>query len=161
MEMRLYIARHAHAEPSADDEIRPLSAKGRKQMERLRKGFAQSAFLRPEVVWHSGLVRAEETARELIEGLDLKVPLIQKGGLTPYDNPHLIVESINQSRQSTLIVGHNPNLSELARLLIDPQLGQDPIAFLKGSILCLSRFVAGSQHTPWQIEWHISHHFFK
>jgi len=161
MEIRLYIARHAHAEAAMDDDIRPLSPKGHKQVSRLCEGFSRSGLLQPESIWHSGLVRAEETARGLAEGLNLKAPLVQKKGLTPCDNPASILSLIDSLQHSTMIVGHNPNLSYLASLLIDPELNREPIVFLKGSVLCLSRLVIGSQSTPWQLEWHISHHFFK
>ena len=161
MEIRLYIARHAHADPGFVDETRPLSDKGKKQVRRLCDGFSRSGLLRPESIWHSGLVRAEETARGLANGLKLEIPLIQKRGLSPFDDPASILALIDSLHRSTLIVGHDPNLSFLAKLLIDPNLEREPLVFLKGSVLCLSRLVVGSQHTPWQIEWHISHRFFK
>lgn len=161
MEIRLYIARHAHAEPALTDETRPLSSKGKKQVRRLCDGFSRSGLLQPESIWHSGLTRAEETARGLAEGLELEAPLIQKKGLCPFDDPVSILALIDALHCSTLIVGHDPNLSYLAKLLIDPKLSCEPLVFLKGSVLCLSRLVIGSQRTPWTIEWHISHHFFK
>ena len=161
MEIRLYLARHAHADPAFTDETRPLSSKGKKQVRRLCDGFSRSGLLQPESIWHSGLTRAEETAQGLASGLKLEVPLIQKSGLSPFDDPASILGLIDSFRCSILIVGHEPNLSYLARLLVDPNLGREPIVFPKASVLCFSRLVVGSQHTPWQIEWHISHRFFK
>lgn len=161
MEIRLYIARHAHASEADSDYIRPLSEKGHRQMDRLCKGLAGKSAIEPTAIWHSGLTRADETAQRLKEGLQLEPVLKEKKGLAPFDDPELIAKQLDQTMESVLLAGHEPNLSRLAALLLSENEAFERVLFPKASILCLSRLKVGTQSTPWQIEWHINHRLFK
>ena len=162
MQQRLYLARHAHAlDDAPSDDARPLSPKGHKQMKRLAQGLRGSSRLAPDLIWHSGLLRAEETAAALKSGLALDAPLLRKPGLAPNDDPHESHAALDALDQSCLVIGHDPHLSSLASLLLTGASGFERVVFAKASILCLSRMKAGQQSTPWQIEWHVSHHFFR
>ncbi len=162
MQRYLYIARHAHAlDDAASDAERALSPKGYKQMARLAKGLDAKELFHPETVWHSGLLRARQTAETLLEGLQIHIPLAQKDGLAPYDEPADIADELNALDKDCLVVGHQPNLSLLASLLLLGGGAFQGIVFAKASVLCLSRIKVGAQATPWQIEWHLSHKFFK
>lgn len=162
MQISLYLARHAHAEDdAASDEVRPLSAKGHRQMERLVNGLAGKDLLLPEVVWQSGLLRAQQTALALQEGLFPRLPMIKKRGLAPFDDPAAVRSQIEHLAQCCLVVGHEPNLSRLTSLLLAGDASFERVIFPKASILCLSRLKTSGSATPWQIEWHISHQFFK
>lgn len=163
MEIKLYLARHAHASDHASDELRPLSEKGRKQARRLAKGLLHSGQATPAANWHSHLRRAVETAEILGSLLAPETPLREKRGFAPYDSPAATLALVDALRESTMIVGHEPQLSGLAGLLLATADGKpfDRIALPKASILCLSRMVAGDQATRWQIEWHVHHKLFK
>lgn len=161
MEQSLFIARHAHASEAAIDSGRPLSAKGEKQIDRICKALRSKGLISPELIWHSHYRRAVETAKLLQSGLGLSVPLKTVQGLTTFDDPMAIVPLINQSRENLMIVGHEPNLSGLANILVTGTQTLDCIAFPKASILCLSRLNIGAEATSWKIEWHISHKIFK
>lgn len=163
MQQYLYLARHAHAVDDApSDEVRPLSPKGRKQLARLIKGLKNRNLIVPELIWHSGLDRAVETARILKDGLYLSPALTTMPALAPFGDPANIVESIEEIRQgSCLIVGHEPHLSRLTSLLLSGDTAFERVVFQKASVLCLSRLKSGDQTTPWQIEWHLSHLLFK
>ena len=62
--MRVFLVRHAEAKPGEPDELRPLTATGRKQARELGKRLA-AEVVRPTVVLASPLLRARETAEEI------------------------------------------------------------------------------------------------
>lgn len=161
MEQSLYLVRHAHASDFRPDDERPVSPKGKKQMERLSNALGEKGLVTPSIIWHSPYRRAVETATLLHEGLGLTVPFETIAGLTPFDNPTTVAELIDESDEDIMVVGHEPNLSTLASILLSGTQTFECIVFPKASILRLTRLKVGNQTTPWQINWHISHKFFK
>ncbi len=114
--MELYLLRHAHAGDPAnwdgDDADRPLSAKGRGQAERLARFLAGIDF-EPDEILSSPKVRAEQTARIVAEILGRKVALADRLG-TGFDLDALraLVDETG-SPERLLLVGHDPDFSEL------------------------------------------------
>ncbi len=161
MEQSLYLVRHAHASEFRPDDERPLSPKGKKQIERISKALRGKRLIEPSVFWHSPYLRAIETATLLHEGLGLSTPFKTVAGLTPFDNPTRVAELIDPSSEDTMIVGHEPNLSTLASILLSGTQSFECVLFPKASILNLTRLKVRGQSTPWQINWHISHKLFK
>src|SRR5476649_1656074 len=72
-EMQLYLIRHAHALDAPDDFSRPLSSRGRAQVESLARHCRAHDLLHPAEVWHSPLLRARQTAQGLAAALGWKV----------------------------------------------------------------------------------------
>lgn len=68
--MHLYLIRHAHAEDGKDDDARPLSAKGVKQIRRIGKALRAAGAFAAKEVWHSPLVRSRDTAVLLRDRLE-------------------------------------------------------------------------------------------
>ncbi len=161
MEQSLYLVRHAHASEFRPDDERPLSPKGKKQIERISKALRGKGLIEPSVFWHSPYLRAIETATLLHEGLGLSTPFKTVAGLTPFDNPTSAAELIDPSSEDTMVVGHEPNLSTLAAILLSGTQSFECVLFPKASILNLTRLKVRGQSTPWQINWHISHKLFK
>ena len=161
MEQTLYLVRHAHAAAFQPDSERPLSAKGKKQIERISSALREKGLVEPSAIWHSPYLRAIETATLLHEGLGLSVGLETVDGINPFDDPSKIAERIHPSNEDIMVVGHEPNLSSLASLLLSGSQSFQCIVFPKTSILSLARLKVGDQSTPWQIAWHISHKHFK
>jgi phosphohistidine phosphatase len=133
-EIQLYLLRHAHAgDPfkwSGPDELRPLSDKGRMQAERLGSFLAAAGF-EPDVIVSSPKARALETARLVAAPLGRAVRVDDALGqfldlealealLTTADSP-----------ARPLLVGHDPDFSELAALLIG--VGELPVR--KGALV--------------------------
>lgn len=161
MQQTLLLVRHANALDNAPtDALRPLSPKGRKQMSRLAKGLRGKNLVNPQRIWHSGLARAYETALALKEGLDLSAQLIEKDGLSPFDDPAIIAARLKTIGDDVMVVGHQPHLSGLASLLLTDSDDFHNVVFRKASILCLHRLNTGNQTTRWQIEWHLCHKHF-
>jgi phosphohistidine phosphatase len=149
--MELYLIRHAHALDGEDDARRPLSPRGRKQVKALTKFLASSGALQPAEIWHSGLDRARETAELLVEGLELSAKLVEKKGLTPEDDPALLIARLKTVREPLAIVGHEPFLSALATLLVGGGAGVPIFVVRKSTIIALE-----GSGSLWQVRWQLA-----
>lgn len=147
----LYLVRHAHALDAEDDAVRPLSDRGRKQVRALARFLDESDAFQPEDIWHSGLVRARETAQLLAGQLKLAAPLHEMPDLRPEDDPTATVRRLKLVRRPLAIVGHEPHLSALASLLVAG--ATEPPAFVFKKCCALALEPAG---THWMVRWHIS-----
>jgi len=111
----LYLLRHAHAgDPErwhGDDDLRPLSDKGRRQSERLGAVLAGWKEA-PDLFLTSPRVRAAETAELVAAGLDARVVTDDRlAGPLDATVAAAIVEAHDAERPC--LVGHDPDLSYL------------------------------------------------
>jgi phosphohistidine phosphatase len=142
--VELYLVRHAHAGDPArwtgPDERRPLSAKGRLQAERLGRHLA-AIRLDLEVIVSSPKVRARETADLVASALGLGVRIDERvgGGLTIRSLEDVLADAGDPAR--AMVVGHDPDFSELAADLA----GAPSIPMRKGA---LARFDAARPLRP-------------
>ncbi|MGQ0526293.1 MAG: SixA phosphatase family protein [Betaproteobacteria bacterium] len=111
--MDLILWRHADAESGIPDEGRRLTAKGRKQAERMAAWLAQRL---PEnyVVLSSPARRAQETARALTKDFETRVEV---GTLA---TPQAILEAAGWLRceETVIVVGHQPTLGQAAAVAL-------------------------------------------
>jgi len=120
-EVQLHLLRHAHAgDPmkwGGPDDVRPLSEKGRLQAERLGLLLAEAEF-DPDAIASSPKLRALDTARLVATPLGLPVRVVDAlgGPLDVGALEALLVSLGNPSRP--LLVGHDPDFSELAAELV-------------------------------------------
>jgi len=139
--MKLYLVRHAIAEDvreSEDDSLRPLTEKGREKMRRIAQALEELG-VQPDLIVSSPYVRASQTASILAKGLKYKEELAYSDFLVPMAEPDDMIGEINEkfSVDELMLVGHEPNLSSLAGVLLagSPDLS---INFKKGGVCCLS-----------------------
>jgi phosphohistidine phosphatase len=131
--VELCVLRHAHAGDSTTweeaDELRPLSEKGRRQAERLGRLLAAAGFV-PDAVLTSPLARARQTAEIVADLLGVGVRLEPRLG-EMVDLPVLeeILDDAGSPRRP-LIVGHDPDFSELVSELVGA-----PIPMRKGTLV--------------------------
>jgi phosphohistidine phosphatase len=159
--MPLYLARHADAVSEQENQLRPLSDRGRAQVRALAAFLRGNGQFTPAYVWHSPLPRARETAELLLIGLASETALVETPGLLPEDDPQEIATRLNTiaSAINVAIVGHEPHLSALATLLIRGKPAAGIFDFKKGAMLALER--AGNAHKKtgqplWRARWHIT-----
>ncbi len=133
--MDLFLIRHASAVPRApelDDEARPLTARGRKRWARAVRGLGRLG-VRFERVYHSPLVRAVETAEELLPLCDGESVVSVRLAKPP---TAALLEELSGDRVA--VVGHEPWLSELlALLMLDAQEPGARFVMKKGGIAWL------------------------
>ena len=119
-EVQLHLLRHAHAgDPmkwNGPDDVRPLSEKGRLQAERLGLLLADASF-EPDAIAASPKLRALDTARLVATPLGLPVRVVDAlGGPLDVESVEALLDALgNPSRP--LLVGHDPDFSELAAAL--------------------------------------------
>ena len=135
--MLLHFLRHADAgDPEAwtgPDAARPLSDKGRKQAKRLGDhlaaiGFDADAFIT------SPKIRAAQTAEIAAESLGAKVSIDERlaGGLEVDVLDAVLRDAGDPGR--VVIVGHDPDFSELLSELVGTQLEMKKGAFARVEI---------------------------
>ena len=82
--MKLYLMQHGEALSPGEDSRRPLSARGRKETEKMAS-FLQSIGLELHSIWHSQKLRAVETAQILASYLD-KEEVRERKDMNPLDS---------------------------------------------------------------------------
>jgi len=148
--MKLYLAQHGEAEASEVDPKRPLSEQGREDVQAMAALLAASG-VRVERVWHSGKLRAQQTA-QLLAGKLLTAGKVEPiDGIRPNDPVEAFVTDADVWEQDTLIVGHLPFMSRLVALLTlgDPQ--RELVDYRPGSVVCLERRAADAWVLAWMI----------
>jgi len=141
--MKLYLVRHGDASAAASDAARPLSQKGKEQIRKIA-GFLQKSGVKTKVIWHSGLLRAQQTAEIIAEFLCSHIEL--KKSLRPDDPVVPICEEIAKCHEDVLIAGHMPHLSSLAA-----ELSSSAVDFKKGAVVCLEKDFDGRWHIQWLV----------
>src|SRR5262245_16789387 len=74
--------------------------------------------VKPAAIWHSGKLRARQTADAFLRACN---PLAEFGairGLQPTDPPGWIRDLVNQEVRDVMLVGHMPQLPRLLTLLV-------------------------------------------
>ena len=152
-----YIMRHGIAVTRgsagfSDDTKRPLTPEGKKKMQEITRGLAQMGF---DVDWivTSPLVRAAETAEIVAESLDGNVPVDFCDALRPGGSPEALIQFLakHANRKRVLVVGHEPDLSELAARLMGAGRHAN-LAFKKGGC-CLITFDEFPPKSSGQLVW--------
>jgi phosphohistidine phosphatase len=114
--LRLYLVHHGDAVEPDVDPRRPLSDDGRLAVERLASEAARRG-VRPEVVWHSGKLRARQTAEIFWRACNALAPCSATRDLQPSDPPSFIRDRLRHEPHDILIAGHFPHLPALLALL--------------------------------------------
>ncbi|MSU50512.1 MAG: phosphohistidine phosphatase SixA [Opitutus sp.] len=147
----LYLIRHAHAVDAEEDAARPLSGRGKKQVRALAGFLSKSGAFQPEEIWHSPLVRSRETAEFLARRLKLSAPLRLVAGLEPEADPREVARRIKATPHALAIVGHEPQLSALASLLVMGKMDTAGFVMKKCAVLALEGAAA-----HWWVRWQVS-----
>lgn len=146
--MKLYLVQHGEALGKDVDPERPLSDQGARDVAALA-AFLKGAGIRVERVWHSGKLRAEQTAQTLATAV-LPGGVPEKiSGINPKDPVEEFVTDADVWQQDTLVAGHLPFMARLVSLLVagDPERGL--VRYAPGSVVCLERDAADA----WSLQW--------
>ncbi len=124
--MNLYLAHHGHAVGAEIDPRRPLSEVGRAGVDRVAaQALARGA--RPDAVWHSGKLRARQTAEAFLRVCNALAEFSATRDLQPDDPPGWFRDRLRFESRDILIAGHFPHLPRLLSLLLatPPDLASD------------------------------------
>lgn len=119
--VRVHLLRHAHAGDAfdwiGDDDLRPLTKKGRRQSERLG-AFLRDNGVRPDVIVSSPKVRAHQTAEIVAEALGMTVKTDPRLG-DSFGKRDLWSVLDETGAREVMLVGHDPDFSSLLSYLVD------------------------------------------
>jgi phosphohistidine phosphatase len=147
--MRLYLIRHGEAEDAATDPIRPLSRQGREDVTRVAGFLSLFERPRPQLIAHSGKLRAAETAAMVGEAWQVR-DVREMPDLAPGDDPAVWAEGLAALDADMALVGHLPHLGRLAGLLVCGDAGLEPLRLPAAAVVCLERD-AGAWTLLWQL----------
>jgi len=144
--MRLFLVHHAEAAAHEEDSRRPLSVRGDAQAERgAHEAAARGA--KPAVVWHSGKLRARQTAQAFWRVCNALAEFSATSDLQPGDSPSRMRERLRGETRDVLIAGHFPHLPRLLSLLLNV-----PASFPQHGVVALESSDAGE---TWQEVWRL------
>ena len=146
--MRLYLVHHGDAVGPDIDPRRPLSPSGQAAVERLADEAARRGA-RPEVVWHSGKLRAKQTAEAFWRASNALAAFSATRDLQPDDPPGWMRDRLRGESRDILIAGHFPHLPGLLSLLLDE--GSHPSFPLHGVVALSTR----DEGVTWVEEWRL------
>jgi len=112
----LYLVHHGEAVAPDVDPRRPLSLAGRMSVDNLAKKAALRG-VRPDVVWHSGKLRARQTAEAFWRECNALAVFSATRDLQPDDPPSWMRDRLAGESRDVLIAGHFPHLPKLLALL--------------------------------------------
>ena len=120
--MKIYILRHAEAEPRAPggaEGARQLTSEGKRELRNVLR-LAHDAEVEPEVILASPWTRAQETALAASEALGTQ-KVIETKSLLPDVLANQIWGEIRSLRplKELMVVGHEPHLSRFAAFLLE------------------------------------------
>lgn len=134
--MKVYLVQHGDSVEADVDPDRPLSKKGREDIEKLGKFLAKSNLTLYHII-HSGKLRAEQTAEILAKALKFENGIESRLGLGPLDNVREIMEELNYYSNDILIAGHLPFMSKLVSMLVVGDENKLVVSFEPGTLVCL------------------------
>ncbi len=149
--MHLYLVHHGDAVGPEIDPRRPLSSHGREAVERLAADVASRA-VKPSVVWHSGKLRAKQTAEAFWRACNALAEFSAAHDLQPDDPPAWLRDRLLGESRDILIAGHFHHLPRLLTLLLTGR-EDAPVPFPIHGVVALQTDNEGETWTEqWRLE---------
>jgi phosphohistidine phosphatase len=136
--MNVYLLRHGEAVADSVDPQRPLTQRGREQVEWVCRHAAERGLDVFEIM-HSGKLRARETAEILARCAAPMAGVREIGGLEPQADPFIAKAEIEALDKPVALVGHMPHLGRLVSLLLTGDPDREPRRLAVAGLLCLTR----------------------
>jgi len=135
--MEVYLVRHGIAEdggPKTPDVDRALTPEGRRKLRQILE-LSSAAGVEPSLILTSPLRRAVQTAEIARDVFKYANPIVRCKALSPGGSVEQVWDEVRAHRDESalLLVGHNPQFSELAGYLLGAR--EMRVDFKKGAIL--------------------------
>src|SRR5438046_8385917 len=108
----IYLVHHGDAAGPEVDPARPLSPLGRQQTDLLAQKAAGRGVM-PRIIWHSGKLRAKQTAEAFWRRCNPLSTFAAVRGLQPTDPTSWIVDAVTAESKDLMLVGHFPFMPQL------------------------------------------------
>jgi len=146
--MNFYLARHGEAVADLIDPSRPLTRAGRDDVQRVARLAVEKA-VQVSVIYHSGILRARQTAEIFAEHLLPNGGTPVLSGLRPEDDPSVVASELAVADSPLMLVGHLPHMNRLACLLLDRgDAESEVINFAPAMMACCVR-----ENAIWKLSW--------
>ena len=142
--MYVYLVHHAEALPAHVDAQRPLSTRGLKQAASLADA-ARLHGLQPKTIWHSGKLRARQTAEAFLRACSPFATFKMVRGLLPDDPPEWLRDALEAEEEDVLAGGHMPHIDRLLQLLATT------VAFPLNGMVALERIAPRQYREIWRL----------
>jgi phosphohistidine phosphatase len=155
--LELYLIRHGVAaergDEYPDDSKRPLTSGGISRLRKEAKALEELGVGFDHIIT-SPLTRTRQTADIFAESLKSKPSLSQSDALAPAGTSAAVIQELakHMRKGRIALVGHEPNLGELAARLIGARL---PLEFKKGGI-CRIDFEVFPPKGVGQLRWFVT-----
>ena len=148
--MFLYLIQHGEAVSKDLDPERPLSSKGVDDVKKVASYAAVNCGIESSaLVYHSGKLRARQTAEIVASTLGLAEPE-QVKGRNPMDEPADWQEKLATISRDLILVGHLPYMGRLSSLLLAGDAEKNIVQFKMGGIVALKMEDKG-----WSLHWQV------
>lgn len=148
--MFVILVRHGKAESGLSNPERPLTERGRECIEEV--GACLSRTAGPiDQIWHSGILRARQTALIIGKHLSPEPAILQIEALSPHGNPENMLNSLNAEKQNIMLVSHLPFLDYLGNLMLTGDRKAEHLHFSPGSAVKLI-----NKNGNWEKDWTVN-----
>jgi phosphohistidine phosphatase len=148
--MYFYLLRHGEAVADSIDASRPLTRAGRDDVERVAR-LAAARAIQVSAIYHSGILRAVQTAEIMAAHLAPSANVWLMSGLRPNDDPSLAAAELAAAARPVMLVGHLPHMNRLAALLAGDSAEGKRINFVPAMMACYRR-----EDSLWRLDWTIT-----
>jgi phosphohistidine phosphatase len=134
----VYLVHHAPAIGPKEDPQQPLSPVGRATADDLARAAAARG-VRPQMIWHSGKLRARQTAEAFWRACNPLAAFTAVRNLQPADSPEWMRDQLLAEDAPVLIVGHMPHIARLLRIMVGRDADPGTPEFPPHGMVCLAR----------------------
>jgi phosphohistidine phosphatase len=144
--MKTYLVQHGKCVSKEENPERPLSTRGIAEID-VMADVLKSIGVSVDLLYHSGKKRAVQTAQLILSKIECD-RIGERKGLAPLDDVSDVGGEVQAKKNTLMIVGHLPNLSKLASLLITGNASREVVHFQQGGVLCLEE-----NEKTWAVKW--------
>lgn len=149
--MKLYLVRHGKAEDAADESgERSLSDRGMADIESQAK-FLGDAGITLNQVFHSGKLRARQTAEILSARIAPGVSVEAMQNLSPMDEPDALEAALAGWNVDTMVCGHNPFMERIAARLLSGNDDAAAVLVKTGTVMCFEKVGPDNWLMNWMV----------
>jgi phosphohistidine phosphatase len=145
--MNVYLVQHAEAKSKEEDPDRPLTKRGRRDVEAVAAVAARLGF-QVDQIRHSGKARARQTAEVLGAALAPPHGVVAVSGLEPDGDVVPVAQALAAASEPVMLVGHLPFMERLAAQLLTGDPECTVVEFKKGGLVNLAR-----EDDAWRVQW--------
>jgi phosphohistidine phosphatase len=157
--MKIFLMRHGHAAANRYEAERPLSRQGEQQAARAGEFLVKIGEV-PDIIIHSPLNRSKMTASGVAAASGGKSILERRDGLEPEDDASSFLSKIlpefRAAGRKVMLVGHDPFISNFAKLLLTNSMAGLSLDFSRGTLLGAETIGPEADRMIWRLRFYLT-----